>query len=90
MIYLLKMVPEFQDWMEIFSKIHRFINNRITTSITTKETLIYQVQLSQRNGGFGLRDPKHILFMPPRSPHGRKKTLVYQIIFHLVILVIIL
>ena len=56
-IYYLKMVDKYDEWMNGLMQIHNIIVKNIIIGVTMKETIIEQIHISQHWGGFGVRSP---------------------------------
>ena len=56
-IYLLKCVEKVGNWMDNLQKLYNVIRNEIKMGLQWNNTMKYQIPLSQRRGGFGLRSP---------------------------------
>ena len=57
-IYWLKIMPRLNKWMNVLDKIHNLMKDRIIPSVNMIPTLQHQIPMSQKRGGFGLRDPR--------------------------------
>ena len=62
MIYYLKVVPKFNEWMNKLNKIHNVVSDKVLVGIQTTEILNYQMPMSQHSGGFSLRNPRKYQF----------------------------
>ena len=61
-IYYLKVVPKFKEWMETLGKIHNVVSDKVLVGIQITELLKNQMPMAQRNGGFALRNPSQYQF----------------------------
>ena len=57
-IYALKVIDKYDEWMQELMKMHRLITKLILVGVNMNKTTNYQISLSQKRGGLGLRNPK--------------------------------
>ena len=68
-IYLLKMVDKYEEWMNGLMQIHNIIVRNIIIGVTMNETIMPQIHVSQHWGGFGVRAPDIYINLQPKFQH---------------------
>ena len=58
-IYLLKTTRYHQKWMDEIQILYKYINKSIISHLNFKNTIQYQLPLTQKRGGLGLRSPQN-------------------------------
>ena len=57
-IHLLKTTKIFHEWLNKLEVIYQFINKSMTAHINYHQTMKYQLPMTRKRGGLGLRSPK--------------------------------
>ena len=72
-IYYMKVVPVKQKWMDKLMDLYRLLTKTILIGTNYNKLMDYQSQLSQKKGGFGLRQPDNYHFAAKLSADGDKE-----------------
>ena len=77
-IYWLKTVPKYEEWQLILDRLYNVISNNALNGIQMTKTLFHQMSLSQKCGGFGLRNPRSYSFAAEITTLRDKDEMVKQ------------
>ena len=58
-IYSLKVIDKYDEWMNEVNKLHLIISKLILVGVNFSKTIKIQIAISQKRGGLGVRNPEH-------------------------------
>ena len=77
-IYALKVIDKYDEWIDELIKLHLVISKVVSVGVSATKTTKFQISISQKRGGLGLRNPNEYKWAAELSAIEGKKEIIGQ------------